>query len=123
MPERVELALRTSPYIADAIVIMAGQQVGRCLLMLEEEPVRRYAQERDLTFSDYASLASNPDVVALLAEQVDQVNRRLDDSLRVKRFDIIARPLHPDDDELTPSLRLNRRVVQQNYSSLLETRP
>lgn len=123
LPERVELALRTSPYIADAIVIMAGQQVARCLLMLEEERVRRYAQDRDLTFSDYASLASNPDVVELLAEQVDQVNRSLDDGLRVKRFDIIARPLHPDDDELTPSLRLNRRVVQQNYSSLLGTRP
>ena len=102
---------------------MAQQRVARCLLMLEEERVRRYAQDRDLTFSDYASLASNSDVLALLAEHVDQVNRSLDDNLRVKRFDIIARPLHPDDDELTPSLRLNRRVVEQNYSSLLETRP
>ncbi len=123
LPEAVESALRSSPFIADAVVLMAAQTSRRCLLMLEEERVRRYAQERDLPFSDYPSLASSPEVVALIAAQVEQVNRHLEPGMRVTRFHIIPRVLHPDDDELTPAMRLNRRVVQQKYAALLEVQP
>ncbi|WP_309905455.1 AMP-binding protein [Variovorax soli] len=117
-PETAEDALRLSAYIADAIVVPAEGGLSAALLSLEEERVRKYAQQHRLPFTDYASLLGLPEIAALIAAQVEIANGRLPEPHRVRTVRVIPRSLHPGDEELTPALRLNRGVVASRYANL-----
>jgi len=117
-PEIAEEAFRLSAYIADAIVVPAEGGHSAALLALDEERIRKHAQQQRLPFTDYASLLGLPEITALIAAQVDIANGRLPENQRVRTIRIIPRSLHQGDEELTPALRLNRSVVASRYANL-----
>lgn len=121
-PELAEDAFRLSAYIADAIVVPAEGGHSAALLSLDEERIRKYAQQHRLPYTDYASLLGLPKITALIAAQVEIANGRLPQNHRVRTIRVIPRSLHQDDEELTPALRLNRWVVASRYAELLEAR-
>ncbi|WP_162246071.1 AMP-dependent synthetase/ligase [Variovorax sp. Root318D1] len=117
-PEIAEDAFRLSAYIADAIVVPAEGGHSAALLALDEERIRKHAQQQRLPFTDYASLLGLPEITALIAAQVEIANGRLPENHRVRTIRVIPRSLHQGDEELTPALRLNRRVVASRYANL-----
>ena len=117
-PEIAEDAFRLSAYIADAIVVPAEGGHSAALLALDEERIRKHAQQQRLPFTDYASLLGLPEITALIAAQVEIANGRLPENHRVRTIRVIPRSLHQGDEELTPALRLNRRVVASRYADL-----
>ncbi|MGJ3699711.1 AMP-dependent synthetase/ligase [Variovorax sp. AFSI2.2] len=117
-PEIAEDAFRLSAYIADAIVVPAEGGHSAALLALDEERIRKHAQQQRLSFTDYASLLGLPEITALIAAQVEIANGRLPENHRVRTIRVIPRSLHQGDEELTPALRLNRSVVASRYADL-----
>ncbi|WP_369657291.1 long-chain fatty acid--CoA ligase [Variovorax sp. V213] len=117
-PEIAEDAFRLSAYVADAIVVPAEGGHSAALLSLDEERIRKYAQQQRLPFTDYASLLGLPEITALVAAQVEIANGRLPEHHRVRTIRVIPRSLHQGDEELTPALRLNRAVVASRYANL-----
>lgn len=117
-PEIAEDAFRLSAYIADAIVVPAQGGRSAALLSLDEERIRKFAQQQRLPFTDYLSLLGLPEITALVAAQVEIANGRLPENHRVRTIRIIPRSLHQGDEELTPALRLNRMVVASRYADL-----
>ncbi|CAN7494256.1 AMP-binding protein [Variovorax sp. LjRoot175] len=117
-PEIAEDAFRLSAYIADAIVVPAEGGHSAALLSLDEDRIRKYAQQQRLPFTDYASLLGLPEITALIAAQVEIANGRLPENHRVRTIRVIPRSLHQGDEELTPALRLNRGVVASRYANL-----
>ena len=117
-PEIAEEAFRLSAYIADAIVVPAEGGHSAALLALDEERIRKHAQQQRLPFTDYASLLGLPEITALIAAQVDIANGRLPEAHRVRTIRVIPRSLHQGDEELTPAMRLNRTVVASRYANL-----
>ena len=116
LPEIAEDALRASAYIADAVFLVETDRPGRCVLVLEEDSIRKYAQDREVPFADYASLVHRPEVRSLISEQVELVNRRLCSRLQVVDFQVVPLVYRTGDEEWTPALRLNRRVVARKYA-------
>jgi len=121
-PEIAEDAFRLSAYVADAIVVRSDDGRLAALLALDEERIRSYAQQHRLPFTDYASLLRLPEIEALIAAQVEIANGRLSEVHRVRSIRIIPRAIRSGDEELTPAMRLNRRVVARRYAELLEAR-
>lgn len=121
-PEIAEEAFRLSMYISDAIVVLAQGGHSTALLSLDEERIRKYAQQHRLPFTDYASLLDLPEITSLIATQVDFANERLPENHRVRTIRVIPRSLHPDDEELSPTFRLKRWVVESRYVELLAAR-
>ena len=79
-----------------------------------------YAQERQVPYTDYASLARAPEVVALVNEQVGASQRRkLARVEQVKDFRIIDQLLTAEDEELTPTMKLKRKLVVRKYDALI----
>ncbi|SDE94362.1 long-chain acyl-CoA synthetase [Variovorax sp. CF079] len=117
-PEIAEDAFRLSAYIADAIVVPAEDGHSAALLALDEERIRKHAQQHRLPFTDYASLLGLPEISALIAAQVEIANGRLPEAHRVRTIRVIPRSLHQGDEELTPAMRLNRSVVTSRYANL-----
>lgn len=117
-PEIAEDAFRLSAYIADAIVVPSEDGHSAALLALDEERIRKHAQQQRLPFTDYASLLGLPEISALVAAQVEIANGRLPEAHRVRTIRVIPRSLHQGDEELTPAMRLNRTVVARRYANL-----
>ncbi|HVL56661.1 MAG TPA: AMP-binding protein, partial [Burkholderiaceae bacterium] len=112
-PSEWENELKFSPYITDAVVIGDARPYLTAIIMIDQENVEKYAQDHDVPFSNYASLTRAPEVQALIQAEVDRVNKKFARVEQVKRFFLLDRQLTAEDEELTPTMKLKRKLVQQ----------
>jgi long-chain acyl-CoA synthetase len=89
--------------------------------MIDHENVAKFAQDHDVPFTNFASLTRAKPVLDLLAEEVEKVNRKLARVETIKRFRLIEQQLDPEDEELTPTMKLKRKFVNQKYRDLIES--
>jgi long-chain acyl-CoA synthetase len=112
-----EQALRASPYVADAFIHRdaAGQVCAR--ILLDQDPVVRYAQDQSIPFTHFRSLCQAEGVRALVARLIAEVNAS-QPALRIDRFSLIDRPLTLGDAEFTPVLTLRRRLLLDDAAAV-----
>jgi long-chain acyl-CoA synthetase len=120
-PSEIENELKFSPYISDAVVVGDRRKYLTCLVMIDHENVAKFAQDHDVPFTNFASLTRAKPVLDLLAEEVEKVNRKLARVETIKRFRLIEQQLDPEDEELTPTMKLKRKFVNQKYRDLIES--
>ena len=120
-PAEIESALKFSPYVSDAVVIGDKRKYLTCLIMIDQENVENFAQERRIPFSDFASLCAAPEVVALIGEEVAKVNKQFARVEQVKDFRLINILLTAEDDELTPTMKLKRSFVEEKHKGLIDS--
>jgi long-chain acyl-CoA synthetase len=89
------------------------------LITLDEEEIAKWAEERGLD-GDVAALARRDDVRALLQAVVDEVNADLARFEQVRSFAVLPRDFTPEDNEVTPTLKLRRRVVEEHFATEIE---
>jgi long-chain acyl-CoA synthetase len=118
-PSNIENHLKFSPYIADAVVVGEGRHYLTCLVMLDQDNVAKFAQDRQVPYTDYASMTRAPEVLALIQAELAQVNTRLARVEQIKDFRIIAQLLTAEDDELTPTMKLKRKVMASKYAGVI----
>ncbi len=118
-PSNIENHIKFSPYISDAVVIGEGRNYLTCLVMLDQDTVAKFAQDKQIPYSDFASMTRASDVVALIHAELQQVNARLARVEQIKDFRIISQLLSADDDELTPTMKLKRKVVASKYAGVI----
>jgi len=119
-PSEWENELKFSPYITDAVVIGDKRPYLVCIVMIDQENVERFAQDHDVPFSNYASLTRAPEVLALIQREVDKVNAKFARVEQVKRFWLLDTQLGAEDEELTPTMKLKRKLVENKYASQIE---
>ena len=78
------------------------------------------AEKMGLEFTDLADLSSRPEIRALVQEAVDRANEKLSRPEQVKAFELLAHEWTAESEELTPSLKLKRRVVNRKYADLVD---
>ncbi|MBL8384130.1 MAG: AMP-binding protein [Burkholderiales bacterium] len=120
-PSEFENQLKFSPYITDAVVIGDKRPYLSCLVMIDHENVEQWAQERSIPFSDYRSLTRRPEVIALIGEEIEKVNKTFARVEQIKQFRLIETKLTPEDEELTPTMKLKRKLVGEKYRDLIES--
>ncbi|WP_198971080.1 AMP-dependent synthetase/ligase [Xylophilus sp. ASV27] len=119
-PSHIESLLKFSPYITDAVVIGDGRHYLTCLVMLDHEHVARHAQERQIPYTDYRSLARAPQIAALIRAEIERINPQLARVEQIKDFRIIDTLLTAEDEELTPTMKLKRKVIARKYALLID---
>ena len=120
-PSEIENQLKFSPYISDAVVIGDRRKFLSCLVMIDHETVAQFAQERNVPFSNFASLCRAPEVQDLIRDEIERVNRQLARVETVKQFRLIEQLLTPEDEELTPTMKLRRTFVNVKYKDLIDS--
>jgi long-chain acyl-CoA synthetase len=88
--------------------------------MIDQENVEKYAQDHDVPFSNYASLTKSTEVQALIQAEIDRVNAKFARVEQIKKFFLLDTQLSAEDEELTPTMKLKRKLVQQKYSPQIE---
>ena len=120
-PSEFENQLKFSPYITDAVVIGDKRAFLSCLVMVDHENVEQWAQDHSIPFSDYKSLTRRPEVVNLIGEEIEKVNKLFARVEQIKQFRLIEVKLTAEDEELTPTMKLKRKLVNQKYQELIES--
>jgi long-chain acyl-CoA synthetase len=120
-PSEIENQLKFSPYITDAVVIGDRRPYLVCLIMIDQDNVEKFAQDHDIPFSNYASLCRAPEVQRLIAAEVERVNKLFARVEQIKKFRLIEQKLTAEDEELTPTMKLKRKFVNQKYADLIES--
>ncbi|MBL4731717.1 MAG: long-chain fatty acid--CoA ligase [Rhizobiaceae bacterium] len=120
-PAEIESALKFSPYISDAVVIGDKRKYLTCLVMIDQENVENFAQEKQIPFSDFASLCAAPEVVELIGTDVAAVNKQFARVEQIKEFRLIDILLTAEDEELTPTMKLKRGFVESRHKGLIDS--
>ena len=120
-PSEFENELKFSPYITDAVVIGDKRAYLTVLVMIDQENVEKFAQDHDVPFSNYASLTRAPEVQELIQREIDAVNRKFARVEQVKAFRLLETQLSAEDEELTPTMKLKRSLVQKKYAALIDS--
>ena len=120
-PSEIENQLKFSPYISDAVVIGDRRKFLSCLVMIDHETVAQFAQERNVPFSNFASLCRAREVQDLIWSEIERVNRELARVETIKAFRLIEQLLTAEDEELTPTMKLKRTFVNVKYKDLIDS--
>jgi long-chain acyl-CoA synthetase len=119
-PSELENELKFSPYITDAVVIGDQKPYLTVIIMIDQENVEKYAQDHDVPFSNYASLTRSSEVQALIQTELERVNKKFARVEQIKKFWLLDTQLSAEDEELTPTMKLKRKLVQQKYKTQIE---
>ncbi len=119
-PAEIENHLKFSPYISDAVVIGDKRKYLTCLIMIDQENVEKYAQDRRVPFNDFKSLCATEEVVELIKGIIEDVNRNFARVEQIKDFRLIDVLLTAEDEELTATMKLKRSFVEQKHKGLID---
>jgi long-chain acyl-CoA synthetase len=119
-PAFIENKLKFSPYVEEAVVFWEEDSPEiTAILTIEPSTVGAWAEHRRLGYTTYTDLAAKEEVRQLLAEEVARANEDLPESVRVKRFVLLHKQFDPDDDEITRTRKVRRRVINERYAPII----
>jgi len=119
-PSELESELKFSPYITDAVVIGDKRPYLTAIVMIDQENVEKYAQDHDVPFSNYLSLTRSAEVQTLIQAELDRVNKKFARVEQIKKFFLLETQLSAEDEELTPTMKLKRKLVEKKYAEQIQ---
>ncbi len=119
-PANIENDLRQSRWISQAVMHGDKRPYPVILITLDEEEIGRYAKDHGLP-QDIASLANDPGVRELIQHEIDKANAKYARVEQVKKFAILDHDLSQATGELTPTLKVKRKVVNEKFAELLDS--
>lgn len=119
-PQYIENRLKFSPYIKEAVVLGDGRDEVTAILNVDPMTAGQWAEKQRLAYTTYMDLSSKPELAALIAGEVQQANTRLEPHERISRFVLLYKLLDADDEELTRTGKVRRKVIAQKYAPVVE---
>jgi long-chain acyl-CoA synthetase len=119
-PANLEALLKRHPLVGQACVVGDGRKYVAALLVLDGEVAPGWAKEKGISFQGVADLASEERVLEELETAVNDANQHVSQVEQIKRWSILPTEWTVDSDELTPTLKLKRRVIHQKYADEIE---
>lgn len=120
-PQFIENLLKFSPYINDAVIIADKRKYVSAIIVIDEENVVNYAQQLKLHYTTFASLTKADEVINLIQSEINKVNKELARVESIKKFRILDKKLYTEDGEVTPTMKVKRKYINEHYKDLIES--
>ncbi|MDB5512074.1 MAG: long-chain fatty acid--CoA ligase [Enterovirga sp.] len=120
-PSLIENALKDSVYVREAILLGDGRHFLSALIQIDFDTVGQWAREKGIPYTTYRTLAENASVRELIEAEVAQVNARFARVENIRKFVILAKELDHDDGEMTATMKVRRRIIEQRFRSEIVT--
>jgi long-chain acyl-CoA synthetase len=120
-PSNLEALMKRSPLIGQVVAVGDGRPYVGALIVLDAEIAPAWARENGVPFADLASFSREPRVWAEVQQAVDEANQHLSQAESVRRFAILPSEWTVDSEELTPTLKLKRRVIHAKYAAEIDS--
>ena len=119
-PSEIENTLKFSPYIKEAIIVADKRNFVSAMIQIDYETVGKWAEEQNLAYTHFRSLAEHARVRELIQEEVAVVNARMPQVQHVRKFHLLVKELDHDDGEVTASMKIKRGSIIEKYSEAIE---
>ena len=119
-PANLEALAKSSPIIGQAVAVGDSRNFISVLVVLDPQVAPAWAKARGLAATTMAELAEDPAVVAEVRRALTAGNAHLSRIEQFKRFTILPGEWSPESEELTPTMKLKRRVIHSKYSPQIE---
>jgi long-chain acyl-CoA synthetase len=119
-PQKIENMLKVSPYINDAIVIGDKRKFLSAIIVLDEDNVNKYARDHKIQYTAYSDLASHEVIFKLIDGEVSKVNKEVARVENIRKFTILDKRLYVEDGEVTPTMKVKRKFINDQYHDLIE---
>ncbi|GAA3113130.1 AMP-dependent synthetase/ligase [Planomonospora alba] len=119
-PANIESRLKEHPLIGQALAYGDGRPYPVAILTLDGEVAPGWAQANGIEAATLAELAEHPDVLKAVEAAVAAANEKLARVQQVKRWRLLPVEWTPETEELTPSLKLKRRVIHAKYAGIID---
>lgn len=119
-PQYIENSLKDSLYIEQISVIGDRRKYLSALIIPAFDELRKWANENGINFSDNEDLVKNDLVCKLYQEEIDEYNKKFSRVEQIKRFTILPNEWTQDSGELTPTLKLKRRIIEKKYAGEID---
>jgi long-chain acyl-CoA synthetase len=117
-PQMLEMRLKADPLVSQVVVCGENRNYLTALIVPDFDALKRV--QKETAEMDNADLVNNPRVIALFQERVRQRTTGLANFEQIKKFHLLAQEMTPESGELTPSLKLRRKVIGRNYSVIID---
>ena len=119
-PHPIEVSLQARSYIEQACLVGDGRKYLTALIVPDIKSLSSYAKKNGIAFTDNSVLVSSPEIQALIKAEVDTVNKTLAHYQQVKYFEVLDAPFSEATGELTPTMKVKRKVVLDKYKDRIE---
>jgi long-chain acyl-CoA synthetase len=119
-PQPIENILKLNPYITSAVVIGDRRRFISALVVPNFEKLEEYANSSKIAFASRAELVKNEQIVSFLRAEIDRATPYLASYEKIKKIVVLDRDFEIEKDEMTPSQKIKRNVVEQKYRNLIE---
>jgi len=119
-PQNIENLMKTDMYISEFVAYGDNKKFLVGLVTLDEEAVKNWANRNGIKYRDFSELSCHPEVHKLIEERIRELNKRLPSYSTIKRFNILPCQFTQEAGEVTPTLKLKRKIVYKKYRDLLE---
>jgi long-chain acyl-CoA synthetase len=122
-PSFIENLMRSSPYVAEAMVIGHARKYLSVLIEIDYDSVADWARARNIRYTGFTSLAQHPEVQKLLEGEIARVNKDLSRVEQIKTFRILPKALDPEEEgePVTPTRKLKRTQMLERFKALVES--
>jgi len=119
-PDFIETRLKFSPYIQEAVTFGEGRLYITALINIDMGNVGNWAEERLIPYTTYTDLSQQPEIEQLILGEIENVNEKLPDHMKIRKMILLYKLLDADDEELTRTGKVRRRFVYGLYIKLIE---
>ena len=119
-PQPIENEFKLSRYITEVCLIGDKRKYMVALLVPNFDSLQEYLRRHELAFSNTKAMLQSPEIQGLFQHLVDKLNAGKPSYEQVKYFHLLEREFSQEEDELTPSLKVKRKVIQERYGDLIE---
>ncbi|MBL6952520.1 MAG: AMP-binding protein [Alphaproteobacteria bacterium] len=119
-PQFVELKLKFSPFIDEAVSFGDGHPFISAMVAIDFETVGKWAEGQGMPYTNYMDLSQKPEIVALISDEIRKINQGLPEVSRIKRFLLLSKDLDADDNEITRTRKLRRGLIAEKYAPVIK---
>lgn len=119
-PSQIEQMVRSSRFISQAVLIGDKRRFPSALIVPNFEMLESYAEHKGLKIDSHAAFCTHPRIIDLIERQIAEHTSGLSQYERIKKFTLIENEMTVDGGELTPTLKVRRRIVDEKYKSVID---
>ena len=119
-PQPLEALLKSSPYVGTPVLIGDRRKYLAALIVPNFEKLERDASSMGVQFGSREELVGHERVKTLMQEEIDRFNQNLDRQEKIRRFALLSRDFTIEEDEITPSLKVKRKVIDKKYKHVID---
>ena len=119
-PQPIENKMKESPFVEQMMVVGAEQKFVGALIVPSIPNLREWMQHKGIPFTTAEDAVNNPKVLDLYRELVDSFNKFFNHVEQIKKFELLPNEWTIDTGELTPTLKLKRKVIMEKYKAAID---